>query len=86
MNWKHNYISWYRLVEAVFGDLVPRLTDRDIVSFVSRNHWLILPQRGEDDKQEATRRSDSHISFALDKPMCIRIGLVCNTLSSVARA
>ena len=35
MNWKNDYISWYRLVETGYGNLVPYLSDHDIVGFVS---------------------------------------------------
>jgi hypothetical protein len=81
---RSNYVPWYRLAQDVLGDLLPNLSDAEIVSRVSRLNYLIFPLEGETTKDEAANRPDPHIDIKLGE-RTIRIGLRCNSIASVEK-
>ncbi|HXQ92714.1 MAG TPA: hypothetical protein VN739_06880 [Nitrososphaerales archaeon] len=81
---KSDYIAFFRLSEAVLQDLLPILPDEEIVSLVSNSNWVALPMSGETSKEEIENRPDAHIDLRLDGAT-VRIGLRCNTVSSVEK-
>jgi hypothetical protein len=85
MSWRIEYIPWYRIAEEVLAGSIPLLEDKEIVNFVSHNHWLILPTSTEKDRKDSIIRSDANIYFDLSKKGKITVGFVCNTLESVRR-
>ena len=43
MAWREKYVGWYRLVEEELGELVPSLSERDVMENVSTEDELIVP-------------------------------------------
>lgn len=83
MSWKKEYIEWYRLAEKVLGNLIPHLSDNQVLKFVSPKGWLIIPTSFEEDKKESINRPDPNIYISLNDN--ISVGIHCNTLESVRR-
>lgn len=63
-------------------DLLPKLSDEQIVSFVSNQNWVAFPIPGEETKDDVENRPDAHIDLRLLRNT-LRIGLRCNTVPSV---
>ena len=81
---KSDYIPFFRLSEVVLQDLLPKIPDEEIVSLVSNSNWVALPLPGETSKEEIENRPDPHIDLRLNGAT-MRIGLRCNTVSSVEK-
>jgi len=79
---KQDYISFFRLSEEVLGELLPKLSDDEIVNLVSNANWVAFPLPGELRKDEIENRPDPHIDLRLSADT-LRIGLRCNTVLSV---
>ena len=45
MAWRAKYVGWYRLAEEELGDLIPRLSEREVMENVSTEDVLIVPPR-----------------------------------------
>jgi hypothetical protein len=82
---KSDYVLWYRRAQNVLGDLLPNLSDDQIMSWVSDNNWLMFPLSSEKTKDEGRNRPQPNVYIELTKEGGIRIGLVCNTLDSVRK-
>jgi hypothetical protein len=85
MSWKKDYIAWYNIAVDVFGGTIPNLKDDEILRFVSKNNWLIIPMTHEVGREESIARSDPNLYFELREKGKIDVGFVCNTLESVRR-
>lgn len=79
---KEDYIHFFRLAETVLLDLLSKLSSEEIVSLVSNENWVAFPLPEEETKDEIENRSDPHIDLKLLQNT-IRIGVRCNTVSSV---
>jgi hypothetical protein len=82
-NWKSKYIKWYRVIEKVLGTYVPRLSDEEILRFVSDRDWIIIPLPGETDKNKAKFARRPNLYFALPEDGTINFGIVYEKLGSV---
>lgn len=80
---KKQYLKWYRIAEKVLSDLLPPLTDDQILELISREDWFIFPLQYEADRRQAINRPLPHIDMTLRKEGKIRIGIRCNTVKSV---
>lgn len=43
MSWRGKYIGWYRIIEKTLGNLVPNLTDMEVMENVTLDDLLITP-------------------------------------------
>lgn len=84
-NWKSKYIEWYRYLESVFQDLVPHLTDDEIMGYVSDKDWIIIPITGEADKRDARLADRPNLFFDLSDGSRISLGISYDKLGSVRR-
>lgn len=84
-NWKSEYIPWYRQLESVFGNYVPKLTDEKIIEYVSRENWIIIPVQGESDKKDSRFARRPNLWFSLLETGFIDFGIVYDKLQSVER-
>ncbi len=84
-NWKFKYIVWYRLLESIFGNQVPHLTEEEIVRFVSENDWMIIPLLGETDKEKAKLAQRPNLYIDLSNKDLINFGIVYEKLESIER-
>jgi hypothetical protein len=48
LSWRGKYVGWFRLLENDFGNLVPELTDLDIMECVTPDDVLVIPTIEED--------------------------------------
>ena len=83
--WKSKYIGWYRYLESVFGNLVPHLTDEEIMGYVSDKDWIIVPIAGEEDKRDAKLAERPNLFFDLSHEGKISFGIAYDKLNSVRR-
>lgn len=73
MSWRGKYIGWYRVIEQILVELVPNLTDREIMENVTPDDQFITPTGLEhlpDNKKKAIpkislRLSDSNIELGI---------------------
>lgn len=79
------YISWYRIIESVFGLDVPHLTDTKIQSYVSSEDWMIIPITGEQNKEDARQAQRPNLFFELSQDKAIRVGITYDKIESVQR-
>lgn len=78
------YVPWYRLAEEVFGDLIPHLSNEEICRLTPKKaNWFPIPLSSETEIKEVANRPQPHIDFKLLDKSKIRIGMRCNTVSSV---
>jgi len=84
-NWKSKYIAWYRLVELVFGNDVPHLTNKEIMDYVSNEDWIIVPIAGEKDKKDSRQAQRPNLFFDLSDESLINVGITYDKLDSVER-
>lgn len=84
-NWKSKYVAWYRLVESVFGENIPYLTNEEIMEYVSNEDWIIVPIAGEKDKEDAKQAQRPNLYFELSDESKIIIGITYDKLYSVER-
>lgn len=82
MTWKEKYIPWYRTIESIFGDLVPNLTDEDIIESVFDTDWLIIKKRGDRSRNEAKDRPVPNIFMSLHQSR-IHLGLAYENIASI---
>jgi len=80
-----DFVKWYRISESVLGNLIPHLSDQEIVSFVSDNKWLVVPTEYETDRRDSINRRDPAMFINLSEKGKIGLGIVYNTLASVER-
>jgi len=82
---KEEYVKWYRLAEKAIGNLVqhPR-EDAEILKWVSREGWLLVPTHLEKDKEKLKQAPHPHIFFFFDNGH-IRMGLTCNSQESIRK-
>ena len=81
-NWKEKYIPYYRTLEEILGDLIPKLDDEKIFNFVSREDWLLVPTEKEADIDDGKTRQIPNLYFAL-RENSIGIGIVCHTIPTI---
>jgi predicted RNA-binding Zn-ribbon protein involved in translation (DUF1610 family) len=79
---KADYIPFFRLSEDILQELLPRLSEEQIIALVSNENWVPFPLPGEETKDEIDNRKDPHIDLKLTQS-AMRIGLRCNTVRSV---
>ena len=79
---KTDYVRYFELSESVLQELLPKLTEEQIVSLVSNVNWVAFPLPGEESRDEIENRPDPHIDLRLLEST-VRIGLRCNTVNSV---
>jgi len=80
-----DFVRWYRISETVLGNLIPHLSDQEIVSFVSNNKWLVVPTEYETDRRDSINRPDPNMFINLSEERKIGLGIVYNTLASIER-
>ena len=83
--WKSKYIGWYRHLESIFGNLVPHLTDEEIIGYVSDKDWIIVPIAGEEDRRDAKLADRPNLFFDLSHEDKISFGIAYDKLNSVRR-
>jgi hypothetical protein len=64
MSWRGKYVGWYRIMGTRFGDLLPELSDQDILESVAPEDVLIVPTI-EEDKPRNQRKHLPHMSLIL---------------------
>ena len=84
-NWKSKYVKWYRYLESVFGNLVPHLTDDEIMGYVSDRDWIIIPIAGEEDKHDARLADRPNLFLDLSDENKISFGISYDKLGSIRR-
>lgn len=62
---KKKYIKWYRLAEEVLGDLLPHLSEGEIIDKVSNTDWLMLPISKEESRREGINRDAPNVYIGL---------------------
>lgn len=82
-NWTSKYIIWYRILEQVFGILVPHLSDHEISRYVSEKDWMIIPLSSESDKEKAKLAPRPNLYIDLSQEGWISFGIVYEKLDSV---
>jgi DNA-directed RNA polymerase subunit RPC12/RpoP len=82
-----DYAPWYRLAQEVFDTLIPQLSDQEIKALsAKRANWFAIPVASEASIEEVANRQEPHLDFKLmDDGKSIRIGIRCNTVSSVEK-
>lgn len=84
-DWRSNYIAWYRAAEEILGPkLVRHLTDREVVKWVSKRNWILLPLPTEANREQGKSRPDPNIHLWLDEDEA-GWGIACNTVASVEK-
>jgi len=86
----HQYVKWFKIAQEVLGNnLIRKLDDADVVNWISRENWLMLPLPTETDMKQAKNRQDPNIYITLFETKSgkerIGIGLTCNTIKSVEK-
>ncbi len=88
---KSKYIQWYNLTqETIKNDqLIPKRTNKEIESLVSKNDWLMIPA-GTDTKKQGTYSPFPNIFFDInsregENKDYARIGISFNNLPAVER-
>ena len=64
MSWRGKYVGWYRLMESRFGDLLPELSDQEVMESVTPEDVFIAPTI-EEDKPRNQRKPLPHMSLIL---------------------
>lgn len=82
-SWKSKYVSWYRVLEAVFGSRVPHLSDKEILRYVSERDWMIIPLSGETDKEKSKLAQRPNLYISLSHEGSITFGIVYDKLNAV---
>jgi hypothetical protein len=85
MTWKNKYVFWYRILESIFGDNVPHLSDKEIEDYVSPKDWIIIPVPGERNRLDARLAQRPNIYFDLSNNDEIVIGISYDKLEAVRR-
>lgn len=86
----YQYIKWFKIAQEVLGNnLVKKLDDAEVVNWISRENWLMLPLPTETDMKHAKNRQDPNIYITLFETNSgnekMGIGLTCNTIKSVEK-
>lgn len=84
-NWKFKYVEWYRLLESVFGNHVPHISDTAITLYVSDRDWIIIPIPGETNKKDSRLAQRPNLWFSLSDEDQVNFGIVYDKLASVER-
>lgn len=82
-NWKLKYLHWYRVIEQVFGNSVPHLSDDEIPRYVSERDWMIIPLSGEADKNKAKSARRPNLYISLSEEDLVTFGIAYEKLESV---
>nr|WAI00007.1 MAG: hypothetical protein OI720_00245 [Candidatus Methanoperedens sp.] len=78
------YIKLFNIAyEELGSNLMRKLKDSEVVDWISRENWLMLPLPTERKMEDAKNRCDPNIYIALTGK--IGIGLTCNTIDSVEK-
>lgn len=85
VNWKSKYIKWFRIVESLFGNDVPHLTDEEIEDCVSEKDWIIIPVAGEKSRLDARNAQRPNLYFNLSSKESVEIGVTYDKIESVNR-
>lgn len=72
-------------MESVFGTDVPHLTDSKIESYVSSEDWMIIPVKGEENKEQARQSQRPNLFFGLSYENSIQVGITYDKIESVQR-
>jgi hypothetical protein len=83
MSWKRKYIPWYRIMEDELGDLVPHLSDDEIIGYVSEANWLVVPLGSESTRNQAKNRPAPNLYFSIHTKS-IHLGLSYQNQPSLA--
>lgn len=83
---KIKYIKWYRLAQKAVNDeeIIPNISDDEIISLVSKEDWLIFLLPSEGKKEDAYSRDDPSIFMDMIEDK-IRLGIFFNTIGSVEK-
>ncbi|MBN2336033.1 hypothetical protein JXL21_10785 [Candidatus Bathyarchaeota archaeon] len=79
VSWRGKYIGWYRLVEEELGDLVPSLSDSDVMENVSADDLLVI--QGETSGQEEKPLPELHLGLSEKE---LELSVVYGTRMSVS--
>ncbi|MHA2075872.1 MAG: hypothetical protein ACW97X_14725 [Candidatus Hodarchaeales archaeon] len=81
MSWRNKYVGWYFLLKEIFDDLVPDLTNDEILHNVSRDDILVIPTIFEDAKPTDKKYVPNLFMILTNER--IRLGLVFGNKKSV---
>lgn len=81
--WKLKYVSWYQIIESVFGASVPHLTNDQIEKMIFETDWMIIPLIGELSKKDAMNALRPNLYIDLSDTNDIYFGIVYENLDSV---
>lgn len=86
----HQYIKLYNIAyEELGSNLVRKLSDSEVINWISRENWLMLPLPAETKMENAKNRWNPNIYIILYKINSgkekIGVGLTCNTIDSVEK-
>lgn len=84
------YIKLFNIAyEELGSNLVRKLSDSEVIDWISRENWLMLPLPTETKMEKAKNRCDPNIYISLNKINSgteeIGVGLICNTIDSVEK-
>jgi uncharacterized CHY-type Zn-finger protein len=84
------YIQLFNIAQEVLGNnLVRKLNDSEVMNWISRENWLMLPLPTETKMENAKNRWEPNIYITLNKTNIgkekIGVGLTCNTIASVEK-
>lgn len=80
--WKEKYIPWFRIIESVFGGLVPNLLDEEIMESVFDTDWMIIKKWGDRSRTEAKDRPIPNLFMSLHDNK-IHLGLAYENIASI---
>ncbi len=87
---EQQYVKLFNIAQEVLGsNLVKRLNDSEVINWISRENWLMLPLPTEAKMENSKNRWDPNIYITLNKTNIgkekIGVGLTCNTIDSVEK-
>lgn len=77
MAWRGKYIGWFRLIQDEYGDLVPPLSDNEIMENVEPEDRMIIPE-----VEESKDKNPPHIFFKLTDEK-VTIGVLYDSKKAV---
>jgi hypothetical protein len=81
MSWRGKYIGWYRIIEKTLDNLVPNLTDREVMENVTPDDLLITPTGQESLPRNKKKPIPKIMLGVYDNN--IELGIIYNTQESL---
>ncbi len=63
LDWKKEYIPWYRMAEETLPKYIPKLSDEKIIEKVSPYNWLMIPINQDEKVSTAKNRETAKHVF-----------------------